>query len=129
MEYIIATVLTSLFCLAIIKIIEISFNINSPFIQYRQSDVHRMLKPIYKNSQPIARISQLTKRSNDSRIRAVSIENKTYWVQDNVFYVADLVNNDPDLSTAIPVDTADMSKEDIEKMLFILDNLDRGSKE
>jgi hypothetical protein len=129
MEYFIATVLTLLLCYISVKFIQKSFGINSNNIQYRQSDIYKILKPIYTNKYPVFKTSQLTKRSNASRIRVVSIEDKAYWVQDNVFYVANLVDDTPDLSTAIPVDTADMSKEDVEKMLLILDSLDRGGQE
>jgi hypothetical protein len=59
-------------------------------------------------------------------IKIIVIDNKAYWVKDNVFYSADTDNGDIVSPTAEPVDISTMSKKDIDKMLFILDNLRKG---
>jgi hypothetical protein len=53
-------------------------------------------------------------------------EEKAYWVDNNIFYVSNIINGHPDFDNAEKVDTKNMSKEELDKMLFILDNLRRG---
>jgi hypothetical protein len=62
-------------------------------------------------------------------IKIIVIENKAYWVKDNIFYFADTNNGDIVDVTAKPVDISSMSKKDMDKMLFILDNLRKGKKD
>ena len=54
------------------------------------------------------------------------VENQAYWVSDNTFYVAELVNGEIDRASCRPVNVFEMSNTDIRKMLFILDNLVEG---
>jgi hypothetical protein len=62
-------------------------------------------------------------------IKIIVIDNKAYWVKDNVFYFAETDSGDIIDVTAKPVDISSMSKQDIDKMLFILDNLRKGKKD
>ena len=48
---------------------------------------------------------------------------EAYWVSDNMFFIAKAEYGQVLLETAKPVDINNMSKKDIDKMLFILDNL------
>jgi hypothetical protein len=97
---------------------------------YRQSDMHRMLK--YFFSLEIAnnekRPSQLTKRIEKDMIKVIVMENQAYWVSDNTFYVAKAFEGEVLPNTAEPVDIENMSRKDIDKMLFILDNLKNGKE-
>jgi hypothetical protein len=97
---------------------------------YRQSDMHRMLK--YFFSLEIAnnekRPSQLTKRIEKDMIKVIVMENQAYWVSDNTFYVAKAFEGEVLPDTAEPVDIENMSRKDIDKMLFILDNLKNGKE-
>ena len=52
------------------------------------------------------------------------VEEKAYWVLNNIFYEADIVNDEIDRDTSRPIDAFKMSNGDVTKMLFILDNLD-----
>ena len=54
------------------------------------------------------------------------IEDKAYWVIDNTFYVAEVINGEVDRSSSRPVDPFTMSASEIKKMLFILDNIVEG---
>ena len=130
MEYLIALLLTMIASLAIIKTIKIKENNYYNRLSYRQSDMHNLLKHLassnlYKNKKQ----SQSSIRNDQQAIKVITVEDKAYWVVDNVFYVADMGEDMPDMSTAQPIDTSNMSKSDIDKMLFILDNLDRGKKD
>jgi hypothetical protein len=72
------------------------------------------------------RSSQLTKRREKDTIKVIVIDEKAYWVSDNVFYIADAIEGNPIPETARPLDTKQMSNKDVSKMLFILDNLKDG---
>jgi hypothetical protein len=97
---------------------------------YRQSDLHRIMKKFF--SQQLipdfekSRSSQLTKRIEKDKIRVIVIDEKAYWVSENVFYIADAVDGNPIPESARPLDTKQMSNKDVSKMLFILDNLKDG---
>jgi hypothetical protein len=97
---------------------------------YRQSDLHRIMKKFF--SQQLipelytSRSSQLTKRKEKDKIKVIVIDEKAYWVSDNVFYIADAIEGNPIPESARPLDTKQMSNKDISKMLFILDNLKDG---
>lgn len=97
---------------------------------YRQSDMHRMLKHFFSfnitgNEK---RPSQLTKRKEKDMIKVLVMGNQAYWVSDNIFYVAKAFDGEVIPNTARPVDIEGMSKKDIDKMLFILDNLKNGKE-
>lgn len=99
-------------------------------ITYRQSNIHDIIKnflpPQVINSSKSVN-SQARKHHAENMIRVVMIEGKAYWVSNNVFYVSEIINGDPDIETAKPIDTENMSKQDLEKMLHILDSLGRGT--
>lgn len=53
-------------------------------------------------------------------------DSKAYWVEDNIFYYADVVDGQFDPTEKKAVDTSELSKKEINKLLFILDNLQNG---
>lgn len=59
-------------------------------------------------------------------INVAVFDNKAYWVHENIFYEADIINNEISKETSRPVNVFEMSPYDINKMLFILDNLTEG---
>lgn len=98
-------------------------------IRYSQSSIHNLVKEflpkaVIKNTRNS--ISQSKKHSDRNMIKVVVADGKAYWVSNNVFYVSEINNGDPVLETAKPVDTINMPKEELEKMLAILDSLGNG---
>ena len=128
MEYIITIGLTLIvFCSIIIVIDRKSKNFYGKKV-YRQSDMHNMLKlfftnDIYDNKKTS---SQMIKRIEEASMKVVILQNKAYWVIDNVFYVGDAENGIVKPDTGVPLDTSNMSAKDIDKLLFILDNIKGG---
>ncbi len=133
MLYVITFVLTILASWFIIKITTKKRNKAFSRTLYRQSDLHRIMKKFFsqqlRSNFSENRSSQLTKRKEKDRIKVIVIDEKAYWVSDNVFYVADAIEGDPIPETAIPLDTKQMSNKEINKMLFILDNLKNGKSD
>jgi hypothetical protein len=73
--------------------------------------------------------SQSLKHVEKNTIKVIFIEDKAYWVSNNIFYCAETIGGSVDVDTTEPIDTSNMSKKDIDKMLFILDNLKNGSND
>lgn len=58
-------------------------------------------------------------------INVAVLEDKAYWVINNRFYQADIIDGEVDKTSSRPVDTFEMSFKEINKMLSILDNLSK----
>jgi hypothetical protein len=121
------TILTSWF---IIRVVAKNKYKKSHRVIYRQSDMHKMMKKFFTYELPQNQdiSSQLQKRREKSTIKVLVVEDQAYWVASNIFYVANVEDGAPVPESAKPVDTTNMSKKDVEKMLFILDNLRSGNK-
>jgi hypothetical protein len=128
MEYVLPVLMALVLSFFIIKIINNKTRKKVSRVFYRQSDMHVLLKTFFSRDINLEnKPSQIDIRNQKNMVKVIAIDEKAYWVSDNIFYVADLINNEPDFSTTRPVDTSNMSKTDIDKMLFILDNLGRGN--
>lgn len=100
-------------------------------IVYTQSSIHQIVKHILpKDLFEVPKIlSQSRKHVRNNTVKVLIIEDNAYWVHNNMFYVADTVDGSVDSETVRPVDTNNMSKRDIDKMLFILDSLKNGNSD
>jgi hypothetical protein len=100
-------------------------------IVYTQSDIHQIVKNFLpKDLFEVPKlISQARKHVRNNTVRVLIIEDQAYWVHDNMFYVADTDEGSVNPETVRPVDTNNMSKRDIDKMLFILDSLRNGNSD
>lgn len=129
MEYIVISILTLLLCLGIIKVFANKRRKVIKKIVYRQSSIHNRIKDHIPNDmfQKPEINSQSKNHVSKYMVKIIVIEKKAYWVKDNIFYTAETINGNIVHDTARPVDTSNMSKKDIDKMLFILDNLGRGN--
>lgn len=96
----------------------------------KQSDMHNILKTFFsRDIKENIRSSQLAKRLEDSNTKVVIFDDRAYWVKNNIFYVSSLINGKPNINSATPVDIDGMPKKELDKMLFILDNLGGGKNE
>jgi hypothetical protein len=97
-------------------------------ILYRQSDMHNILKDFFFkdifDDKVITSQSKIWKERQTTRV--VIIDQRAYWVSNNMFYVGDTVDGKVRPETGKPLDTTKMSKREVDKMLFILDNLKNG---
>jgi len=127
MNYLIVFLTTIAFC-AIIIIINKKRNKSFSKVLYRQSDMHNILKDIFFkdifDDKVITSQSKIWKEKQTTRV--VIINEKAYWVSNNMFYVGDTVDGKVRPETGKPLDTTKMSKKEVDKMLFILDNLKNG---
>jgi len=102
-----------------------------PSIVYSQSSIHLMIKDFLPKTlyEKPRQDSQSLKHIEKNTIKVIFIEGKAYWVSNNIFYCAEALNGNVDIDTTEPIDTTNMSKKDIDKMLFILDNLKNGNRD
>ena len=56
-------------------------------------------------------------------IRVIIMDNQAYWIKDNTFYTADMVQGNVDKETTRVVDTMTMNRVQLDKMIFIIDRL------
>jgi hypothetical protein len=97
-------------------------------IVYRQSDMHNILKDFFfkdiDNEKVFTSQSKIWREKQTTKV--VILDQKAYWISNNIFYVGEAVDGKVKPETGQPLDTSNMSKREIDKMLFILDNLKNG---
>jgi hypothetical protein len=96
-----------------------------------QSSLHQIVKHfIPKDLFDLPkRNSQAMKHLSKHNLKVMIVEDQAYWVHNNMFYRAETINGFVDPESVQPIDTNNMSKRDIDKMLFILDNLKNGNSD
>lgn len=128
MLYLLSLVLTSIAFCAILILISKKRNKSFNKVLYRQSDMHNILKDFFfkdiDNDKVITSQSKIWKEKQTTKV--VILDQKAYWISNNIFYVGETVNGKVKPETGEPLDTSNMSKKEIDKMLFILDNLKNG---
>jgi len=97
--------------------------------RYSQSQIFETVKPLlplldFVEKPRIKRQSSV--HVDKVNIRVIIMDNLAYWVKDNIFYVADMDGMDIQKDTARIVDTIHMDKVQLDKMLFIMDQLRDG---
>jgi hypothetical protein len=131
-DYLIGSFITILLAMFAKKVIikNNALTIKRVKIGYSQSQVFNVIRPFI----PIARAA-IPEKNTQSReyekkmtIRVIMTEGQAYWIKDNAFYTADL-NEDYSVnqeSTRI-VDTMNMDKVQLDKIIFIVDKLTEDS--
>ena len=128
MDIFIISVLTLFLFWAILIVIKKKTKKSFNKTVYRQSDMHNILKDFFfkdiDNDKVITSQSKIWKEKQSTKV--VILDQKAYWISNNIFYVGEAVNGKIKPETGEPLDTSNMSKREIDKMLFIMDNLKNG---
>lgn len=93
--------------------------VSQAMLQYRFSSGN-------KYSRKLNRKSQSKNHEKETNVRVIIVDGQAYWIKDNIFYNAPLINNLVDKESAQRVDTTHMDKVQLDQMLFILDKLREG---
>jgi len=98
--------------------------------RYSQSHIHTLIMPLIPDIKNYKKkiITQSRKHDERVNIKVVIFDNKAYFVKDGSFYSADMDGDFIDRQTATVVDTIGMDKVQLDKMLFIMDQLRDGKK-
>jgi predicted ATP-dependent endonuclease of OLD family len=97
---------------------------------YRQSHIFSLIAPSlpYMPIQIPFRPTQSYLNEEKNRQRTIFTEDKAYWIKDNAFYQASLLDGEIDTSTIKVVDTMTMDKVELDKMIFIVQKLTEGTR-
>jgi hypothetical protein len=127
MEYLIVVGLTMAITYSIIKVMAIKNRKSFGKVLYRQSDMQKILsKTNYLLPKKDKDVYCKFKENSLKTVDVVIVEDKAYWVFNNVFYVAETDGTEVLPETAEPIDTSVLSKDEVGKMLSILDGLISG---
>ena len=129
MEFVLGSIVTiaSLFIVSRLILSEKEVGKTTVKIVFRQSHLFDVLKPYidYMPLPPLP-ITQSYKYDMKNKMRVMFTETNAYWIKDNAFYQADLVDGMVDESTTKVVDTMAMDKVELDKMIFIVQQLTEG---
>lgn len=130
MEYILGSLVTLVTIVVANKIITKKAAVyKTSGIAYTQSVVHEVLAPFLPTNKELrnTRInSQSSKHTKDNTMRVLFVSDKAYWIKNNVFYTADLVNGIVDEESTKKVDIMGMNDVQLKEMSFIVDKLTEG---
>lgn len=108
-----------------------SYKKGASTFRYRQSQIFETVKPLLPLIDFIEKPKvkrQSSSHQDKVNIRVIIMDSLAYWVKDNIFYVADIDGMDIKKETARIVDTIHMDKVQLDKMLFIMDQLRDGKE-
>lgn len=120
-----ATATASLFILLIIYLI-INKKSNKPTQIISQSMLQHRYSTRKKNSRKLNTRTQSKVHYDKTNIKVIIFDSQAYWIKDNIFYRAPIVNEIIDKDSAEQVDTIHMDRVQLDKMLFIMDKLREG---
>jgi hypothetical protein len=92
---------------------------------YRQSHIFDLVKPLLPPLSTLKpeRKSQSMNHENKTNVRVIIMGSQAFWIKDNMFYMADMDGQHIDKESTRRVDTMAMDKVELDKMLFIMDQL------
>jgi len=132
MEFLLGSIFT-LILLSAIRMFVLKSDLNKRYsvkkILYTQSYIHKLVG--YAIDQAVGIKDPIERQSgqllNKNHIKVVFADNYAYWIRDNNFYQASVVNGKIDNSTTKIVDTMGMNKVELDKMFFIVQKLTEGN--
>ena len=96
---------------------------------YRQSSVYEMLKPVMVLQDYFLKEkldTQATKHRDSMYLRVLFLEDEAYWIKDGTLCVSQMENGVVVGETTKPVDTMGMDKVQLDKIIFIVEQLTEG---
>ena len=120
--------LTLLLSWSIIKVVRFKQKRSFSKVIGSQKDAHELLKIIDRKDsvETKQKTSQMRKYEKENMISVIVSDDHAYWVAGNTFFVADIIAGVVDRDTTRPLNTDEMSIEEVKNMLSILDSLKGG---
>lgn len=97
-----------------------------PVVIISQAMLHYRYSAGKKYSRKLHSKTQSKNHYDKTNFKVIIFDNNAYWIKDNVFYSAPMVDQFVDKDNAKEVDTINMDKVQLDKMLFIMDKLREG---
>jgi len=131
MEYLLGSLVTLLVIFVGNRVIRKNAEGLSPAgIFYTQSVIHSTLMPILPTNKELRSVAfkktQASEFYNKTSLRVLFLEDKAYWIKENTFYMADVVDGVVDENTTSKVDIMGMDTVQLKEMSFIVDKLTEG---
>ena len=130
MEYFLGAVLTLITVATANRLITKQLkNEKRTVVRYSQSHIYSVVAPMmFGFNSPIPkRPTQSYKYQEDAYIRVVIVDGKAYWIKENTFYTAEVVDGMVDKESTKEVDTMSMNDVELKKMLVIVETLREGN--
>lgn len=94
-------------------------------INYSQSHIYDLMRPFLEFAEVFE--PDVPRQSNNylknAYMKVMVVSNKAYWIKNNTFYVADVIEGEVKKETTKEVDTMSMDKVELNEMLFIVEKL------
>jgi hypothetical protein len=131
MEYLLGSFTTFTLLIFFSMLFKNSINknsINKNNVKYSQSHIFMHIKPLLPDMSNFKKIKNTQSLDYERKInvKIIILDNYAYWIKENQFYKAEMVNNLIDPDTTTTVDTIGMDSIQLDKMLFIMDKLREG---
>jgi hypothetical protein len=125
MDYLIGSLTTFILIYIMSKIMLNNTKSNKKTFVYRQTHIFELVKPLLPPLSSIKpdRKSQAVNHENKTNVRVIIMGNQAFWIKDNMFYMADMDGQHINKESTRRVDTMAMDKVELDKMLFIMDQL------
>lgn len=132
MEYFLGSAITMIAMFVTTRLISFNKVDNKKDIpRYSQSHIHMLILPLLPEIKKYKKkmITQSSKHEERTNVKVVIMDNKAYFIKNGTFYCADMHGTEIDGANATSVDTMAMDKVQLDKMLFIMDQLRDGKKD
>jgi hypothetical protein len=128
MEYALGSIITLIVIFTINFLLGKNTPKEVPTIRYSQSHIYNLIAPfIPKNNELLeSPITQSSKHFDSISIKVVFVNNKAYYIKDNIFYVANVEDEVIQHETATVVDTMSMNKVQLKEIMMIVEKLTKG---
>jgi hypothetical protein len=128
LEYFVGAFVGIFFIIFIQNKNKIKINKKDFVIKYSQSHMLEIVKPLLppQEGKKINKNTQAYKHEEKTNVRVIVLDGQAFWIRDNLFYSADFLGDVIDKDSTSVVDTMGMDKVQLDKMLFIIDQLRDG---
>jgi hypothetical protein len=131
-EFLIGAIVTLIVYITTFRIARKNMDESSRFtVKYSQSHIYGLMKP-YLEFEPYVKPPKETQASNyltNAYVKVMIVKDRAYWIKNNKFYTADVMNGQVQNGTTKEVDTMSMDKVELDKMLFIVEKLREGTND
>lgn len=126
MEYFLGSVITIISLWVFNKFAKTKMQVPPIQITYSQSHVFELIKPFLSDNIFMQRpaTTQAIKHLISSRV--LLMENQAYWIENNTLVVAEVIDGQIAKETKKAVDTMGMDKVQLDKTIFIVEQLREG---
>jgi hypothetical protein len=129
MEYVVGAVLTLITIVVANRLITKQLkNEKRTVVRYSQSHIYSLVTQIMFGPGEVRnkKSTQALKYQEQTYIRVVVVDGKAYWIKENTFFTADVVDGTVVKESTKEVDTMSMNDVELKKMLVIVETLREG---